>query len=296
MAERFKYSDVWKRFYQLATDRVGGDPEGTLWQEVYEIQTTLTEIELSNLGVNCETPIDKIPFINKIQNPGPIDPEKELGIVEIVGMPGAGKDTMINIFREHNFPNVECAPEEGYWWDKQIAPFVELRKRNLRAYAGTDMEIDEILDRFKDRDKNVGVGILNRSIQDNFLAFGYSFFLSGYISLGDLLLSQKFFHFYQHVPRDVGDGKTMSLDDLTVATVVCMIDPETTLNRISATRQGRILNKDFLSLLYSQYLRMIARLTEMQWKNLVVLDMRGTKKQNEILFESVMHAIIKLKK
>ena len=184
MIERSSLSLNWKKYHDIAKQRIGKDPHNSLWDNIYAWQITFTELELRNLGVKHDISPENIPNINKIHNLDPIDPKKELGLVEIIGMPGAGKDTLINAVSTQNLENVVCAKEEGYWWSHKESPLTSLNKRHFQAYGGTDMEIDEVVDKLSFRsEKPIGIGILNRSIRDNFLAFGYSFFLSGFISI-----------------------------------------------------------------------------------------------------------------
>jgi hypothetical protein len=71
-----------------------------------------------------------------------------------------------------------------------------------------------------------------------------------------------------------------------------MIRPDTSLERKPG--RGRILNKDFLNILYSQYLRMISRLSTMGQRNLAVLDMSGTGEENTKLFQRTIEEIVKI--
>lgn len=272
--ERFR---GWEsKYFPVAQQNIGEESKLALWRSVYRWQATFTELELQNLGVNCDVHPSRIPQVDHIQNFQPFDPNTEIGIVDVIGMPGAGKDTLIDMFRGLNRPNVICAPEEGYFWSREESPLTELRQRHLQVYGGTDMEIDELIDGLGGLDKRgTGMGLLNRSISDNFLAFAYSFFLSGHIGIADLIMSQKFFHYFQYSPTIHVGGGMQSVEDVTKATLILMVDPTTSIQR--KNRTGRIMNEEFLSLLYSQYLRMIARLQESSQPNLVVLNMMGSR-------------------
>lgn len=287
--ERFKGWDL--KYFPTAKENIGKESDLALWKSVYSWQAVFTELDLRNLGTICDVDPRDIPDVGKIHNLSPINLSTDVGIVDVIGMPGAGKDLMIEKLNALHYPKVLCAPEEGYFWTRGESPLTELRQRHLQVYGGTDMEIDELVDKISGQDKNgTGMGMLNRSISDNFLAFAYSFFLSGHIGIADLIMSQKFFHYFQYSPTiRLGAGMT-SVDDLTKATIVLMIDPSTSIQR--KDRTGRIMNEEFLSLLYSQYLRMVARLRELSQSNLVVLNMMGTVDDNFNSFRSVIDQII----
>ena len=291
--ERPNFSFDWKKYYDIASSRVGGDPEGTLWKSTYIWQMVLTEMHIKELGMkNVFGPVSDIPDINRVLNNQQINPKKELALIEVIGMPGAGKDTAIQHIKDLGYKDVVTSPEEGYAWINQESPFKSLSMRHYQAYGGEEMETDEVIEKLANgRDVASGVGLVNRSNQDNFLAFGYSFFLAGYMSLRDLLTSQRMFHFFQYSQKMYGSNSVDSIDNLTKGIIVCMIKPEVTLTRIP--RRGRILCEEFLSLLYLQYLRMISRLRAGHWQNLAVLDMSGTVEENNGLFDSTFRAMVK---
>lgn len=280
-----------QKYFPVAKENIGSESELALWKSVYSWQTVFTELELRNLGARCDVKPCEIPYVGKIHNLSPINLRTDVGIVDVIGMPGAGKDLMIEKLNSLHYPKVLCAPEEGYFWTRGESPLTELRQRHIQVYGGTDMEIDELVDKIGGHDKRgTGVGVLNRSIGDNFMAFAYSFFLAGHIGIADLIMSQKFFHYFQYSPTiRLGDGMT-SVEGLTKATIVLMVDPTTSIKR--KNRTGRIMNQEFLSLLYSQYLRMISRLRESSQSNLVVLNMMGSVDDNFDSFRSVIDQVL----
>ena len=289
--ERFRDWD--QKYFPVARENIGNESELPLWKSVYSWQAVFTELELRSLGAMCDVKPCEIPDVGKIHNLSPINLRTDIGIVDVIGMPGAGKDLMIEKFNALHYPKVLCAPEEGYFWTRGESPLSELRQRHIQVYGGIDMEIDELVDKIVGKNKSgTGLGVLNRSISDNFLAFAYSFFLSGHIGIADLIMSQKFFHYFQYSPTiRLGDGMT-SVEDLTKATIILMVDPTTSIQR--KDRTGRIMNEEFLSLLYSQYLRMISRFRESSQSNLIVLNMMGTINDNFDSFRNVIdHIIVK---
>lgn len=291
MTERFERFGNWEDYLTMARKNIGEVAPSQLWWQVYRSQVVFTELELRRLGVSYDTPPSAIPDINTVQNLDPVRIKTELGLIEIIGMPGAGKDTVIAEVEKQGIPNIACAPEEGYWWAHKESPFTKLRERHFQVYGGTDMEIDEVIDKLSfSKEEPTGAALLNRTIPDNFLAFGYSFFLSGNLGVKDLLLSQKMFHYFQYSPtKKVGDNLEC-LENITAATFIFMIRPEVTLERIP--RRGRILETNFLNLLYSQYLRMISRLRTTEQRNLVVLDMSGTKEESLKLFNDAFNQVV----
>lgn len=266
-----------------------------VWKETQFNQALLTDLELKSLGITDSTEPKDIPGVNTVQNLEPINPRNELGLIEIIGPPGGGKDTLIRLIENKQYPYVNCTPEEGYFWTHKDAPFENIRERHFRAYGGTEMEIDDAISRMtQTKTKPTGAILLNRSFRDNFWAFGYSFFLAGHIGIKDLLLSQKFFHFFQYSPTiKIGDDFT-SVENLTAATFVLMPKIEQSLERKKSKGTGRILNLDFLTLLYTQYLRMISRLTTMKVRNLAILDMSGPLDQSISLFEEAFNKVVKI--
>lgn len=295
MSETFSHYQNWEKYFNTAKRNLGPIKPHPLWQQAYAWQTTFTEIELRNLGVHSDIHPSKIPYVNSVQNRKQIDPINELGIIEVIGMPGGGKDTIINDISKQEFLNVLCALEEGYFWSKKESPLTELRSRHLQVYGGTDMEIDEVIDKLSfNRQQPNGIAVLNRSFTDNFWAFGYSFFLNGYIGLEDLLTSQKVFHHLQYSPTKLVGTKLKSIEDITAATFVLMIEPELSLERKKSKGTGRVLEKNFLQLLYIQYLRMISRLMAIKQRNLVVLDMSGTLTENISLFNQLFREVVKI--
>ena len=293
MPERFKHFSDWDHYLSMAQKNIDSNLINELWQKVYARHVVFTEIELKNLGVSYNSPLSDIPEINKVQNVKQIDPKRELVLIEIIGMPAAGKDTMILDVEKQKIPNVVCTPQEGYYSSQKEFPFPDLRTRHFQVYGGTDMEADDIIDSLTFyNQKPTGAVLLNRTIPDNFLAFGYTLFLGGYIGVNDLVQSQRMFHFFQYSPTRKVGNKYECLDNLTAATMIFMVRPEVSLERRS--KRGRILNTDFLNLLYSQYLRMTSRLKTMNQRNLVVLDMSGTINENRELFQKTLETIVKI--
>lgn len=264
----------YSEYFPTAVENLGEEALTPLWRQAYTWQITFTELSLQRLGVNRDVRPNLIPGEDKISNFNPIT-AGEIGLINVIGMPGAGKDTMIKMYDELGKPRVSCAPEEGYFWTQEFDPNMKtIWRRHLRAYGGTEMEVDEMVDKLGGRWKGEkGVGVMNRSNEDNFLAFAYSFFLNGFIGVSELITSQRFYHFFQYSPTINLRDKLVSIDDITAATVVLMVDPMTSLEQKG--RIGRIMNAEFLSLMYCQYLRMICRMRDDSYRNLVVLDMSG---------------------
>jgi hypothetical protein len=278
-------------YFPDAVEQLGDEALTPAWRHAYTWQITLSELALRHLDVSRDTDPALVPNVGEILNPKPLE-SGEIGLINVIGMPGAGKDTMIGLYSKLEKKRVLCAPEEGYFWSKEFDPEMkELRKRHLRAYGGTDMEIDEMIDRLGGLSfGEKGVGIMNRSNEDNFLAFAYSFFLSGFMGIVDLITSQKLYHYFQYQPSLGLRDQLVSQDDVTAGTIMLLVNPRISLERKG--RSGRILNKKFLGLLYSQYLRMIWRLRADGYRNLAVLDMSGGIEENFSRFREVIDTII----
>ena len=145
MKEGITHFNNWEHYLSLA--KVNNiDTNNKIWQHAYSRQVVFTELELRSLGTTNDTEPSNIPNINTIQNLNQINPKKELAFVEIIGMPGAGKDTMISHLGKQNVQDLYYTPIEGYEWSQREYPHSDIPTKHIQAYGGLELEIEDIID------------------------------------------------------------------------------------------------------------------------------------------------------
>jgi hypothetical protein len=247
------------------------EPDIVCSREQRLAQQWMTENTLRQFGIESDSPVSAIPNADQLQNPEPLNLFKK-PVLEILGMPGSGKDTIIEFLRQLHDPRICCTNE----------PFTALKKWNKfpKNPSPADIglyklaaEIAEFISGVKKgQNETKTVTVLNRSFTDDLAWIGAQF-LSGkwsYVDFRERLYALE------------------GLDGGPLARVIFMINPETTIKR---KEPGQYINPEFLRVLYQQYLRLIADLTQLKPPNLVILDMSGTPEESTQKFVSVFTAI-----
>lgn len=246
-------------------------------------ELTATELALTRMGVNRYTRPDQIPGVNTVQNFTPFLRET-VGAVAIVGMPHAGKDTVIAELKELEREGLFFS-EEPYQVAKKLGrekrPFFYgvLAESILAASGQIDLALIELVWGQK------GQWMFNRSLTDH-LVWARALFLASYISARDLTSLTSVINREMNPPHLNLDGAQNFHHPL--ATFVFMITPKLALSEERA-RPGDLprdeestdmMNEWFLQILYEQYLRYISESRSKRRRNLVVLDMSGSKEEN----------------
>jgi len=180
-----------------------------------------------------------------------------------MGMPGAGKDTLLEKLQElarksgrKDFLYSGFEPYSSLKVRRELSPILDEKHRqewyeSYCAAVGSDMALE--LDGIKD-----GLIFLNRSFLDNYI-FCEAELLGG--RLENILYLDTLF-------RHAGS------QDITF---FLMVPPETSFQRKPREKPGLYMNKRFLRILYSQYLRYISLLTEEDGgNNIIVMDTSGS--------------------
>lgn len=217
-----------------------------------------TDLAIAQLGINNDGLPGEIPGEGEIYKPALL---KGTGIeyVEIMGMPGAGKDTMIDRLGKMSLDRLICT-KEPYSQMREVGWF-EVGEEDVeqKKSAGSLAEnLAALLELKRCGYDKGGLVVLNRSMTDNYF-FTLSRLLAGALSISDY--KKEWMHRVIH-SREI--------------TFVFMITPEECLKR----GEGGKLGRRFLRVLYSQYLRFISEARHTGWKNLVVLDMSGEIEEN----------------
>ncbi len=257
-----------------------GDEElDSIRQRLFDEQFE-TEQALRRLGITEFTLPKDIPRMGTIVHETPL-PHDRPARVCVAGMPGAGKDTLLEKCKDLLAPHISIQPE-AYTYLKQkglagspvftdIKEWVARESRELRSLTDGFEEVDErnTVDGFQLMSD--GIVLLNRFFIDDppwlrafFLdgRFKASYFIKSSLSLATIAL----------VPD---------------ATFFFMVPPEISLERKLKPNEPprKVINPDFLRILYGQYLRYYEYLlSETKVPNVIILDMSGNIDDNFNLF------------
>lgn len=263
---------IWDGLFDNVAQNLGEEYSLMLVEELASI-VGKTDFALKTLGVEYDVEPKSIPGVNTIQNLRPLSP-KEMSVTEVLGMPGATKTTICERLESLNLPHVVIAKEPfgiletlgiGTRGKKSTE---EITNLHLQTYGATLMEVEDAVLKLTDpaTDETKGIVVADRSLRDH-LVWAGNLLLNGYISLENYYKSLALHDLTRKLVK-VGEAED---EYIAKSIFVLMVNPETSLSRKG--RLGGVLNERFLSLLYSQYLRLIVDLEAEGQNNLVVLDM-----------------------
>lgn len=246
-----------------------------------------TEQALRRLGITEFSLPKDIPRVDTIINKTPLPHDCPVHVC-IAGMPGTGKDTLFDRCGDLLAPHISVQPE-SYTYLKQrgllgpvlftdIEEWVARERREIESWTDG---IDEVNERNTVEGyhlMNDGIVLLNRSVIDD-PPWLRTFFLDGSFKVVNFISSSLLRATSSFVPD---------------ATFFFLVPPEIALERKfePGEQQRRIINPEFLRILYGQYLRYYEYLSrETNLPNLIVLDMSGSIDDNFNLFKEKLEEI-----
>lgn len=184
-----------------------------------------TQRALQALGATVNTPPSKLPLINEIISPSSEWLSKGITVVEIGGMPRAGKTSFVSSLNPEKF----IISEERYRTIKELLT-ARARLPNLKISYPEEKPI--VFDRW----------------QFDLLPFARANFILGRISGSRFWkISQS----YQIPPAPIQQK------EIQMAFILCLVHPSFSLSRAGQhDKSGRFINSQFLSVFYEQYLRL----------------------------------------
>jgi hypothetical protein len=222
---------------------------------ILEQEVERTEEALKALGVDIYSAPATLSNIDQVKNFERAT-KSDILLSEVIGMPNTGKDTFIGRLCRYY--------HEGIVSTLEPYEFLTKHDERFRQFHGQD-EIG--------RESSVALGFLlhsynegrtiitNRSSMDYDIVWRRTYFLAG--------LSMSW------------DGSVLSElkpTSISHALYIFLAKPDTSLQRELKGAHGPVMNEKFLTILYSQYLRLIYELRDR--KNLTVINMSGTMEEN----------------
>jgi hypothetical protein len=215
-----------------------------------------TQCVLDRVGITPETPISKIPKIDKLDYIQKwVDELPYDFVIEVAGMPMAGKETVINGGLESLWPRgtrnqIYYAGEsarkmpEKYQRYKQEDPFLFTSLTETEFFLSS---YKRIIDSASGQALEVPV-LSKRGVTDR-IAFRRALFFEGEVN--PWFMDNEWFWEYGFAPPY-----------RTGAVILCLVKPETSLEReekelgYPREKPGPVMNINFLNLLFEQYLRL----------------------------------------
>lgn len=263
----------------------------------------LTQCALDKLGITPETSIPEIPKIGELDYIQEWVEELPFDfVIEVTGMPMAGKETVINRWLESLW--LRGTRNQIYYAGEPAEKLPEKFQRYKREdpFLFTSLtETEFFLSSFKRiidsaSGQALEVPLLSKRGVTDRTAFRRALFFEGEVNPG--FMDDEWFWEYGFAPPY-----------RTGAVILCLVKPETSLKReekeIGHPREepGPVMNIDFLKLLYEQYLRLHY---ELPWRIYhrhltrgplpiyIALNMEGGKEECFEKFNRTMHQIMAL--
>jgi len=261
----------------------------TLLEEQY-----VTQLALSELGMNVEELLCNLPSINTLLIPNKEPPKKRLDLpllIEVAGTPKSGKTTLITYAQKSFdiFPISERAAfvkrrtqqKLGKHWTYQA-----MEETKHLITVATSLMLSKL-------EKGHRAVVADRDMVDN-LIFGRAYFVDG------RLIPSTFSSNY-HGDERIYSEPVGGLEEVSTrpnhlyALILCLTTPKISLKREGFRfRPGRVMNKNFLGTLYEQYLRFHYQALKLN-RNFpyACLDLSGKNLQeNKKLFDSMISGIL----
>lgn len=249
-------------------------------------QHYLTQKALEGLGIKGSSiSLATLPRINTVVRPvGGSNEPKAATIIEILGMPRTGKTTLIiNAKKKFDLKVVEEQWRyiKGMLDRQGIYDFGIHEEIKLGRSSGVFLKILEKME----TNKNVKSLLLDRGGMDA-MVFLRAGFLSGKVSYEVFKVDEPFFR----LPLTFNPDQS----GFNQALILCLVPPEISLKREGPRkRPGRIMNQEFLSALYDQYLRFYYELlTTPHCNAFACLDLDKGIKSNKALFDKTIEEIL----
>ncbi len=241
-----------------------------------------TEQALGRLGITEFCLPKDIPGAGTIINETPL-PHGRPARVCVAGMPGAGKDTILGKCGDLLAPHISVQPEA----------YTYLKQRGLAGNSPVFTDIEEWVARETREQKSLIDGI--EEVNERNTVEGFQLMSDGIVLLNRFFIDdppwlRAFFLDGRFRGRSFIES-SLSLATIALvpdATFFFMVPPEIALERKLKHNElpGKILNPEFLRILYGQYLRYYYEYLsgETNVPNLIILDMSGSIDDNFNLF------------
>jgi hypothetical protein len=212
------------------------------WLQIFLDEEFRTQEALRNLDATKETPPSQIPEINRIHiNPKLLSGLPANFIVEFLGMPRAGKTTVIQACQTtlgNSFQGLEEGTKRLVDWQSKYKyddPFL--------YHVYTSIETMRLFDIAKQTPPG-RIFLQDRGLVDRKI-FRRSLFIAGQADPSAIKEEADIFKMYPFTPP-YGLGFV----------ILCLVRPDIAIFRDGPRdKQGSIINKQFLGTLYEQYLR-----------------------------------------
>lgn len=259
------------------------EPRIGIERDVLIVQKFATEGILFENGLSRTSSPQEIPDIDSVFNLHPFRDrqhrKKTPRNISILGMPRAGKDTFIERLNSLGNENI-ITTSEPYahikaW--KKTMPQDPLTQEHLRLAGAFGEFIVSEIEKRKRGIENTAITIHNRGLMD------HAIFTAARLMYGEIPLQDYFDKEQGWIFR-----ASMDMD----AAIVFMQTPETSMERTTfEERKGNHMNKEFLTLLYEQYLEVILDLRRRKQPNLAVINTSGGIEENFNKLRSTLSAI-----
>ncbi len=215
-------------------------------RDIFLEQEYLTQVALDRLGVKDAASPSEVSKVGSLfMNPELIPSLRVPYAVEVLGMPGSGKSTMINRYLEElwsrNERNKIVLVNEGA---RTVKPYYgDLRYTDPFSYSllGGTTTFDDYIASLKNINSGMKMIISDRGQIDR-RVFRRVLFSRGDVAPAVMEDEDQFINGLENTPIQVG------------GIVMLMVRPEKTMERVRKT--GPVTNEDFLSRLFEQYWRL----------------------------------------